>query len=66
MSYDETTKIYSITYDKKAAGTYKFKIIEGSSTWRGHNDFNTVTCTDENCTVSDVDGNNHNIQLQLK
>lgn len=66
MSYDETTKIYSITYDKKAAGTYKFKIIEGSSTWRGHNDFNTVTCTDENCTVSDVDGNNHNIQITTK
>ncbi|WP_440449541.1 InlB B-repeat-containing protein [Ruminococcus intestinalis] len=66
MSYDETTKIYSITYDKKAAGTYKFKIIEGSSTWRGYNDFNTVTCTDENCTVSDVDGNNHNIQITTK
>lgn len=61
MSYDETTKIYSITYDKKAARTYKFKIIEDSKTWRGFNDFTTVT--GENCTVSDVDGNDHNIQI---
>lgn len=61
MSYDETTKIYSITYDKKAAQTYKFKIIEDSKTWRGFNDFTTVT--GENCTVSDVDGNDHNIQI---
>lgn len=61
MSYDETTEKYSITYDKKAAGTYKFKIIEGSSTWHGFNDFTTVT--GENCTVSDVDGNDHNIQI---
>lgn len=66
MSYDETTKKYSITYDKKAAGTYKFKIIEGSSTWHGYNDFKSVTCTDENCTVSDVDGNYHNIQITTK
>ena len=63
MSYDETTKIYSITYDKKAAGTYKFKIIEGSNTWHGYNDFTTVTDTGEICTVSDVDGNDHNIQI---
>lgn len=61
MSYDETTKIYSITYDKKAAQTYKFKIIEDSKTWRGFNDFTTVT--GKNCTVSDVDGNDHNIQI---
>lgn len=61
MSYDETTKIYSITYDKKVARTYKFKIIEDSKTWRGFNDFTTVT--GENCTVSDVDGNDHNIQI---
>ena len=61
MSYDETTKIYSITYDKKAARTYKFKIIEDSKTWRGFNDLTTVT--GENCTVSDVDGNDHNIQI---
>lgn len=61
MSYDETTKIYSITYDKKAARTYKFKIIEDSKTWRGFNDFTTVT--GENCTVSDVDENDHNIQI---
>lgn len=61
MSYDETTKTYSITYDKKAARTYKFKIIEDSKTWRGFNDFTTVT--GENCTVSDVDGNDHNIQI---
>ena len=61
MSYDETTKIYSITYDKKAARTYKFKIIEDSKSWRGFNDFTTVT--GENCTVSDVDGNDHNIQI---
>lgn len=61
MSYDETTKIYSITYDKKAARTYKFKIIEDSKTCRGFNDFTTVT--GENCTVSDVDGNDHNIQI---
>lgn len=63
MSYDETTKKYSITYDKKAAGTYKFKIIEGSNTWHGYNDFTTVTDTGEICTVSDVDGNDHNIQI---
>lgn len=61
MSYDETTKIYSITYDKKAAGTYKFKIIEDSSTWRGYTDFTTVT--GENCTVTDDNGNDHNIQI---
>ena len=61
MSYDETTEKYSITYDKKAAGTYKFKIIEDSSTWRGYTDFTTVT--GENCTVSDVNGNDHNIQI---
>lgn len=66
MSYDETTEKYSITYDKKAAGTYKFKIIEGSSTWHGYNDFKSVTCTDENCTVSDVDGEYHNIQITTK
>lgn len=66
MSYDETTEKYSITYDKKAAGTYKFKIIEGSSTWCGYKDFKSVTCTDENCTVSDVDGNYHNIQITTK
>lgn len=59
-------KKYSITYDKKAAGTYKFKIIEGSSTWHGYNDFKSVTCTDENCTVSDVDGEYHNIQITTK
>ncbi len=64
MSYDETTKIYSITYDKKAARTYKFKIIEDSKTWRGFNDFTTVT--GENCEVSDVDGENHNIQITTK
>lgn len=63
MSYDETTEKYSITYDKKAAGTYKFKIIEGSSTWHGYNDFTTVTDTGEICKVSDVDGNDHNIQI---
>lgn len=63
MSYDETTKIYSITYDKKAAGTYKFKIIEDSSNWLGFKDFTTVTGKGENCTVSDVDGNDHNIQI---
>ncbi len=61
MSYDETTKIYSITYDKKTAGTYKFKIIEGSNTWRGYTDFTTVT--GENCTVTDDNGNDHNIQI---
>lgn len=61
MSYDETTKIYSITYDKKTAGTYKFKIIEDSSTWRGYTDFTTVT--GENCTVTDDNGNDHNIQI---
>lgn len=66
MSYDETTEKYSITYDKKATGTYKFKIIEGSSTWHGYNDFKSVTCTDENCTVSDVDGEYHNIQITTK
>lgn len=66
MSYDETTEKYSITYGKKAAGTYKFKIIEGSSTWHGYNDFKSVTCTDENCTVSDVDGEYHNIQITTK
>ena len=66
MSYDETTEKYSITYDKKAAGTYKFKIIEGSSTWHGYNDFKSVTCTDENCTVSDVDGEYNNIQITTK
>lgn len=63
MSYDETTEKYSITYDKKAAGTYKFKIIEGSSTWLGFNDFKSVTCTDENCKVSDDNGKDHNIQI---
>lgn len=66
MSYDETTEKYSITYDKKAAGTYKFKIIEGSSTWCGYNDFKSVTCTDENCTVSDFDEKYHNIQITTK
>ena len=63
MSYDETTKIYSITYDKKAVGTYKFKIIEGSKTWLGFKDFATVKGTGENCTVSDDNGNDHNIQI---
>lgn len=66
MSYDETTEKYSITYDKKAAGTYMFKIIEGSSTWCGYNDFKSVTCTDENCTVSDFDEKYHNIQITTK
>lgn len=66
MSYDETTEKYSITYDKKVAGTYKFKIIEGSSTWCGYNDFKSVTCTDENCTVSDFDEKYHNIQITTK
>lgn len=59
-------KSIQLLMTKKAAGTYKFKIIEGSSTWHGYNDFKSVTCTDENCTVSDVDGEYHNIQITTK
>ncbi|WP_449078159.1 InlB B-repeat-containing protein [Ruminococcus sp.] len=53
MSYDESTKTYSITYSNKPAGTYKFKFT-GDSTWISVDNF---TLNYDGCQLTKKDGN---------
>lgn len=53
MSYDESTKTYSITYSNKPAGTYQFKFT-GNSTWISVDNF---TLNYGGCQLTKKDGN---------
>lgn len=53
MSYDESTKTYSITYSNKPAGTYQFKFT-GNSTWISVDNF---TLKYDGCKLTTKDGN---------
>lgn len=53
MSYDESTKTYSITYSNKPAGTYQFKFT-GNSTWISVDNF---TLNYDGCQLTKKDGN---------
>lgn len=53
MSYDESTKTYSITYSNKPAGTYQFKFT-GNSTWISVDNF---TLNYDGCRLTKKDGN---------
>lgn len=53
MSYDESTKTYSITYSNKPAGTYQFKLTKNKS-WISVDDF---TLNQDGCTLTKENGN---------
>ena len=53
MSYDESSKTYSITYSNKSAGSYQFKLTKNKS-WISVDDF---TLNQDGCKLTKKDGN---------
>lgn len=53
MSYDESSKTYSITYSNKSAGSYQFKLTKNKS-WISVDDF---TLNQDGCKLTTKDGN---------